>query len=322
MLELLRAIPDPRLLLKLMARLRAAGQGDPRAVEYFRSKEAVRDLGSLFFPGREYLLEDIVERGETLLSLARDLLEGRTPYVDGQFRPAEPGPPPWSGFLRRLKAQTHGVHLILGPWGTGKTELAKKLAWVWRKELGYEAEFLNMYLADRPAWGRTLTAETLLERMEQLSRHLRSEAEPGGAAAPPLPPQRRVIVADEASLTFERGQIDRVRNAVFAAMGNCRHVEWLIVLVAQFARMIPLEYFSAATVWVKRPEEDISAFDRDNPVITRIWDEAIEAFDGLSRLPWYQPPYDDPRAWAYVVSPPLNYEGLVPFTPAPKEEEG
>lgn len=301
----------------------AATRGDPAALAYFRSRQAAMDVAAVLFPGREWMVNDILDRGEDLLAVVRGLVTGQLPWVEGQFRPADSSPaPPWAGFLTRLRQQDSGGHIIIGPRGSGKTTLGKKLAWVWHQELGYTPEFLNMYHSDRPSWGTTITTETLVSRIDRLHRHLKSLSQPDPDEGPSevtpdpgLPPQRRVIVIDESSLAFQRGSIDTARNAVFAAMGNARHVSWLLVFIAQWARMIPLELFADVTFWVKRPRGTEARFDRDDPFIIDLWEKAHDAFKNLKHSPWYAEPYDHPEAWAYVRSAELNYEGLVPFTP-------
>lgn len=250
--------------------------------------------------------------------------------IEGEFY--EVRPPPYERFLGRLFRQRWGGHIVIGPVGSGKTALAHKLAYRYSQESGYRCEFVNCYGEDLPWFAHTIGMHTLMARMDRLGRYLEAQVEPDeGEDAeedddrqmPSLPPTQRVIVIDEASLSMSTHAASKERKAAFQALAQCRHLRWHVVLIAQWTGQLPLGLFSQTVVWIKRPHGREIQTDRDNPAIRDLWTRAVEAFDDLRQSPWYRPPYDDPRAWAYVDAPTLNgaagWTGLVPFTPSPAE---
>ncbi len=284
----------------------AAARGDPQAVDYLH-REAWRDALEAWRPG-------IGRAIEVAFAVLGGALENE-PVGPVDVRPAEG---PWSAFVARLRRQPWGAHVVLGPPGSGKTSLALKLAWVWREELGYDVDVVNMYAEDRPSFARTITSETLLSRMNRLRAWLEAEAEPDpGEEAPGQdvepPPTHRVIVVDEAHLGAGAGT-DPVRVALRKALTQVRHVRWHLVYISQMAGLLPPSVLAQTVVWVKRPSGREVGADRQG-LSRELWERAAEAFRDLERSPFYTGPYADPRAWAYVDAPDFGYCGLVPFTP-------
>lgn len=310
----------PRLV-RLGLALERAARGDRRAIIYLR-QEGWAEALDLWRPGASDLARRIADE------VRRFLRQDADAVVDASYRVIDD--PPWLAFRERLRRQRWGGHIILGPPGSGKTSLAVKLAWTWHRAHGYTVDAVNLYAEDRPPFARTITADTLIHRMSQLRAYLSDAAEPDPdeeevrerpeRSSPP--PRRRVILIDEASLAIGRSGQDPTRLAAYTALTQGRHVEWLVVYVAQWARLIPLDLFGQATVWVKAPVGREADADRDLPVIRALWEKA-EALRDVPASPFYRPPYNDLRAWAYVDAPALDYRGVVPFSPysADKGEE-
>ncbi|MER3408272.1 MAG: hypothetical protein C4292_05955, partial [Nitrososphaera sp.] len=279
LLQLLTDRREP--LLRLIRRWRELSEGHPDARSYFQSRDFLKDVVEVLYPDRTALLEDLLTRGEDLAQALKIFLRGEAPWVEAEYRPVVP---PWDSFIERLKKSRHGVHIIFGPRGSGKTTLGKKLVWVWMDQLGYEPEFVNTYGNDLPSWGKCIMAETFIKRIERLNQHLQSQATPDPEEQLPTPPPdpgkppgAKAIMLDETSITFTRGQIDALRRAVEIAACNARHLEWQMVFIGQNARVIPLELFANATaVWIKNPRGTEQFFDRDNSLIEEYWERARE----------------------------------------------
>ncbi len=289
---LVRLLTRPEARTLLWA-LRAASAGQPQVL---LSQETILSAAELLRPGSAPLLR-------TALENIQAVLEGRT-AVDAEVRP------PWAAFLEKLRHSRWGGHVIIGAMGTGKTALAVKLAWTWHEVLGYPVEALNLWKEDLPDFARPLDGEEFARRLKQLKAYLQDTE----GKAPP-PPKRRVILIDEMSMAVDPHAADRMRRAAIAALVQSRHLEWIVIYVAQLARQIPLDLLSLCTFWVKKPLGVEGMTDRENPLVRDLWERAGEAFRGYTTSPWYRPPYDHPQAWAYVHSEPLGYAGLVPFTP-------
>lgn len=308
---------------------RRATSGDPVALANLRGhwQEAADLAGELAgYPGAGALAQQIA--GDI-----RSFLYGNGPtVVDGTWREiTADAVPPYASFVDRLSRSRSGGHIILGAPGTGKTSLANRLAERWMTTLDYQVEVVAMYGRDRPAFATTITTQTLIHRMRKLRRYLDAQAVPdadempvaasredadGESAAPApepaLPPRRRVVIIDEASLSLSSRQSNPETAAAVAALMHCRHLDWHVVYVAQMARLLPEGLFAQTTQWVKRPLGKEKDADRDNPIVQDLWERAEEAFAPLRQSPWFAPPYATIEAWTYVDSLALHFRGLVP----------
>ena len=321
--RLLSHIPD---VLKMAEAAGRAAQGDEDAQKYLREDAGFDALDLLMHRGAG--------------GAARGIVEGAKMLINGEASElAEGGRYPWSGFIKRLLAQKSGGHILLGTMGTGKTQLAIKLASNWQAR-GFEPEFCALYPDDVPDFGKTIHIETVVKRMQGLSAYLKSQASPdddetddyvppeeirwhfelektkrGSKAKPQLPPARRVVVIDEAGLVLTSSAQDPARRAALQYVAQSRHCASQVLFLGQTATQIPLPLLGQSVCWLKKPLGDEAETDRDNPLVQLLWEKAAEAFRGLGRSPYFVPPYQDVRSWAYVYALGLRYRGLVPWTP-------
>ncbi len=338
---ILRLLQSAPTAAKIYSALQRAQKGDASALDYLRREGIWEAIDLVAAPGAGKIAKEALDHlREAYRTVTGIRTPGEADVIDGEYREVtdEPASLPWSGFLRRLFATGFGAHVILGPYGSGKTSLALKLAQRFADRHSYRVEVVNMYGDDCPAWAVPLNSATLVARMRQLRRYLDAQGVPDEGEddepqpaliqaddkedlPPGLPPRGRVIVIDEAALGLTVG--DPARKAALQALTQCRHIDWIVIYIAQWAGQLPLPLLGQSVKWVKKPAGDEQATDRDNPVVRLLWRDAADAFRGLPSSPWYSEPYRDPRAWVYCDCKSLNggpgYRGLVPFTP-PKRE--
>ncbi len=324
--NLLRLLQSAPTAAKLYSALQRAQQGDRQAIEYLRS-EGWAEAIDLVAPGAGPIAREALERGLDAVRVLRGVRPDGN-VIEAEYTVVEETPP-WAGFLRRLFAMRFGGHIVMGPCGSGKTTLALRLAQRYADQHGYVVEGVNMYDEDAPEWVTPISSSTLVKRMKRVRQYLETlgvpdddEEDGDGAAQPPadeeppsLPPRGRVIIVDEASIGMTVG--DPARKAAIQALTQCRHLDWVVILLAQWAGQLPLPLLGQTVKWVKKPAGDEEVTDRDNPVVRLLWRLATEAFRDLRRSQWYREPYTDVRSWAFCDSKSLDgkagYQGLIPF---------
>jgi hypothetical protein len=328
--SLLQMAPQATKLLSIAQR---AANGDSEAIAYLRQGGWSDLLDLTVRPGAGQLTRDTLTHAREVYRGIQHLRDGG-PYVDAEYRVLSD--PPWNPFLRRLLKQPYGGHIILGPVGSGKTTLALKLGQRCHVKHGYRVECVNMYGSDVPEWASTISKDTLTKRMLQLSKYLDSQAEHDedeeaedttkNEKLVNLPPRRRVIILDEASLGLTNNPNDPARRSAIQALTQCRHLDWIVIYIGQWAGQLPLAILGQTAIWVKRPDGREALTDRDNPVVRDLWLRATDAFRSLEHSTWYMEPWLDQRSWAFCDCQSLGgdkgYSGLIPFTPPNTEADG
>jgi hypothetical protein len=320
---LLRVAPG---LIKTAAQVQKAVNGDPAALEYVK-QQGWKDAIELVRPGTAANIDEAIHHGKQAFSALSMAVDGN--IIEGEFTELD-DTPPWLGFSERLQRARCGGHIILGPIGAGKTTIAKRLAEKYYLNHGYKVEAVNMYPEDVPEFASIIGIDTLVKRMRQLGKYLKSQTvldpdeleafgndddEDDGIPCS-LPPQRRVIIIDEAILAMSSNPNDPARRAALQALAQCRHLDWVVIYIGQWAGQLPLALLGMCTVWVKQPGGREDETDRDHPIVKGLWRRTTEAFATIKHSSQYRY-YPDPRAWAYCDCQSLNgqpgYSGLIPF---------
>ena len=306
--------------VRVMGALRQAQQGDPEAIAYLM-REGWKDALGIYNPRLRTAAEMAVPKGREAWQLFRQALRGNV--IDGSAEEVLP----WSDIVRHLKAETHGAHVIVGPTGSGKTNLALRLAEIWQNRFQRPVYVISGYPEDIPDWAERTSMRQLLHWVERLASYLEPEENSEGkeleekrskAGQKPATEAEiramsgKIIVIDEASMSM--GGISSVgkqtaRDVAAYAMTQCRHVRWHVVYVGQLLRHIREDLRSNAVLFVKHPSGQEMLNDRSDDIfIKRTWEAATEAFRGLRSSPYYQD-YPDVRAWSWVRAPLLGGHG-------------
>lgn len=325
-MDIARFIERAPSALKLAGGINEARKGNPEALQYLL-REGWKDGLEVYNPMYRNAAEIALPRAREAVSLFQSVISGNV--IDGDYRVIVD---PWVDVVRHVRAETYGAHVIVGPVGSGKTNLALRLAEVWRARHGYPVYVVAGYPGDLPDWAERASMTDLYEWVETLMLYLEpakaqeledeeEEEKPKRRKKKRRPVterdiramSKRVIIIDEASMSM--GGISSVgrqmaRDVAACAMTQCRHTKWLVIYIGQLLRHIREDLRSNATLFVKQPSGQEDLNDRsDDPFVKNTWRTAGAAFEDLRRKPWYtnQP---DLRSWSWVRSPMLGGHGF------------
>lgn len=336
MIDLIRLLQAAPTVSKLAAAAAKAQKGDPSALAYLKSEGWAEALDVAVHPGAGQIAKQALGHAREAYDTIRQVQSPAADpnVIDGEYSEVlDDTPIPWGSFLTRLLRLPYGGHLIIGPIGGGKTSLATRLAKRVSQLHGFDVECVNYYPNDLPPYAVTIGTETLIHRMKMLTRYLKSFAkhdeeeewnvepdpeEESKMGPPKMPPRNKVIIIDEMSLALSNNPNDPGRRAAIQALMQCRHLNWIVIFIAQQASLLPLPLFQQTISWVKQPLGDESDMDRDNPFVKMLWARASEAFADMKNSPWYRANYGTPKAWTYCHCRALDggpgYTGLIPFS--------
>lgn len=322
---LLRVVGQSPTIVELAGMARQAAEGDEEARKYLKEHGIFRAL-------------DVIRDGAG--SAARGALkayrEVQPETIDCEFRVIEEHDS-WERFIRWLKAQRWGTYAVIGPKGAGKTELAMRLAQVWKQQTGWAVESVNVYPESRYDFVECVPTRRFINRIHGIVELLnppepgeKQEPEEPGKHRPTTPEEidralekyrRRIVVIDEMSLLVGSGGMDAGRAMVRQVMAQARHLSWLIIYIGQLCRMFPADLLNCEAVFVKQPTGREAIVDRDDALTQNLWTRAMEAFEEVRKEPRWAD-YPDMRAWSYVDSPSCGvhgYQGLMPASLAQAE---
>lgn len=334
-----RALQMAPAAVKLAVAVDRARQGDKKAVEWLKTV-GWREGVNLFLENGDQAVDQISAHGKAALDTAKRAIRGDLNVVDADFRilSDEPDRAPWQHFTRWLANRTWGSFVLLGPKGSGKTTLALRLAMVWHQRTGWPIEAINLYDDNALPFIYPVAPTVFLERVRKLNEILNPPKDEGEDAGKPrltmdewaeqikpkvAPYKKRIVICDEASLWIGRSGQDKGRAALIGLMAQLRHIDYLLIVIAQTTRMLPLESLNCEAIFVKQPLGRESQADRaDTPFIRDIWTAAGQGFEDIRQTDWWRddPAHglsNDPRAWAYADAPDVGgghpYRGMMPF---------
>ncbi len=172
--RLARQAPTAARIARAVAVVRA-GRTEENADAFDEALSYLRQDG--LYDGLELVRPGAGEIGRQVTQQARDAVSQIRATIQGdwaEYREIDGSEPriPWGGFVRRLEQQRYGGHLIFGEPGSGKSELAKALAYRWMKNLARPVEFFGWYPGDVPSWGRVMSMDTLVHRAKKIQEYL------------------------------------------------------------------------------------------------------------------------------------------------------
>ncbi len=329
--EVLRMLEAAPRAARLARAVQRATAGDIEAVDYLR-RDGWAEALEVLSPGAG-------ERGRLAVASAARALRDLRATLTGEVIDAEwrevGAAPPWERFVRWLIARRWGTFVILGPKGAGKTTLAMRLAERWHEATGWPVQTVNAYPEARYGWTEPVSTRRFVGEIHRMVQLLNPPEPRPGEEAKPLdadalddalePYRRRIVVIDEMSLAVGTSSQDVGRQLVRQIMAQARHLSWLIVYIGQLAKMMPNDLLNSDVVFVKKPTGREMLLDRDDRLTQDLWERATAAFAGLRQSIDYAPPWDDPRAWAFVDVGDLGsghgWSGLVPSAPPESDSE-
>lgn len=328
--DLWHLIQSAPTAIRLADAVKRASRGDEESLSYLKNEGWWQAL-DVVQPGAGGIGQQILHHATDAYEAITQALGGDV--IEGQFR-VLPNMP-WENFVKRLIGSKFGGHIIMGPMGSGKTTLAARLAQRIMQEQRYKVECINMYGNDVPNFAVTISTETLVKRMGQLKAFLALQTElddderealeetddkskkhkPKYPAT--MPPTGRVIIIDEASLGLTSNPNDPARRSALQALAQCRHLNWHVLFLAQWAGQLPLQLLGQSTVWVKRPDGREQNTDRDNRAVRDLWQRAEDAYATLKESPWWRDCPNE-KAWTFCDCRALDgkagYTGLIPVS--------
>ncbi len=187
-------------------------------------------------------------------------------------------------FMRGLAEMKSGVISIIGKKGSGKSVLSFKLGEMWKRQ-GRKVYVVGV-------------SAVLLKRFGFL------ELSPDDVDTIPA---NSIIIIDDAGLSF--GQLDGASSSskrLQKFLIITRHKSSILVWNNIMSRLVSWALLDSDVFFVK-PRSRIGA-KQERPELQEILEEADAAFKGMTP--------EEQQQHAYAYSDPLNYSGLISYTPA------